>query len=63
MRKSATSPVRSMLARAAPALSPRSLLYALMIGIPLSVVPVVMSNLPTASVARYVACGLLDRQL
>jgi hypothetical protein len=29
---------------------------------PLSVVPVVMSNLPTASVARYVACGLSDRQ-
>ncbi len=29
---------------------------------PLSVLPVVMSNFPTASVARYVVCGLLERQ-
>jgi hypothetical protein len=52
-----------MLARAAPSLSPRSLLYALRTGSPSAVVSVVMSNLPIASVARYVACGLLERQL
>ncbi len=60
---SATSVVRSIEARAAPAWAPRSLLYALRTGRPFAVRSVVMSNFPTASVARYVACGLSERQL
>lgn len=39
------------------------MLYAFTTGTPSAVLSVVMSNLPTARVVRYVACGLLERQL